>query len=205
MTTRTRSHLVLRWLVLVALALVLGLVSAAPQQAIHADFMSRDGYNNLVLEITAAAGGVDVHSTPSQTGARIDTLWWGDRVLWTGEAATAEGYRWIKVGIGSGSTGWMQDTPGWTIEMDPVYTTPGMGSGARVQVTSSGAGSHCRDWPSSEATEVEMVDDSDMMTVVGGPYQAEYWMWWEYRLANRSQCWIVDVPGWFRVVTPGTF
>ena len=93
---------------------------------------------------------------------------------------------------------------GWTIEMDPVYTTPGTGLGAQVRVTEMGDSSHCREEPSSLSTEAQTMQAGTQAVVVGGPYQAEYWIWWQYELPNGHRCWIVDIPGWFEVTAPRT-
>jgi hypothetical protein len=193
------------WIALVGLAFVLGMLLATPYDATHADFLSRDGYNNLVLEITQAGAGLKARAEPSTAARELDTLLWGDRVLWTGQATNADGYRWLRVAIGDGRTAWIVDVSGWTVEIDPVYTTPDMGRGAVVRITQAGDASHCRMLPSSASTEYETMSAGDQMTVIGGPYQAEYWIWWQYRLGNGFECWIVDVPGWIAVVTPGTF
>ena len=187
-----------------ALVFVLGLVLAGPMQSILAD-TNRDGFNNTVLEITQAGSDLNVREFASQNARSLDALYWGDRVLWTGQSTVAEGYTWLKVAIGDGRTGWIVDVRGWTVTMDPVYTTPGMGQGATVRVAPDGGGSHCRAIPSASSTEFQTMQTNDQVTVIGGPYQAEYWVWWQYRLGNGYQCWIVDVPGWFEVIRPGTF
>jgi hypothetical protein len=197
----------IRWggLLLVGLAFVSGLVMAGPRHSTQAVENPRDGFDNMVLEITASGAGLNVRESPNDSARVLDQLFWGDRVLWTGQSASAGGYRWLKVAISDGRTGWMVDVRGWTITMDPVYTTPDMGVGAMVRVTGDGDASHCRALPSASSNEYETMRAGDQITVIGGPYQAEYWMWWRYRLSSGYQCWIVDVPGWFNVVTPGTF
>lgn len=190
----------------VVLAIALALLSAHAAGLIHADSSaSGGGYLNVVLELTSAANAVPVHQYASQSAPTLDRLYWGDRVLWTGVDSYAEGYRWLQVGIGDGRTGWMQDITGNTIEMNPVYTTPDMGRDALVRITDQGDMSHCRLAPSASADEVQLMRSGDLVTVTGGPYQAEYWMWWQYRLPGGELCWIVDVPGWISVVTPGVF
>lgn len=191
-------------LVLITVALILSF-TAIPGRSTRADYRSRDEYSNVVYEITEAGAGLKARETPSTTGKELDTLFWGDRVLWTGQATNAEGYRWLRVAIGDGRTAWIVDVQGWMIQIDPVYTTADMGKGAVVRVTQAGDASHCRAEPSASSTEFQTLSANDQSTVISGPYQAEYWIWWQYRLANGYKCWVVDVPGWFAVVTPGTF
>jgi hypothetical protein len=191
-------------LIVVGLVFVAGLLIGGPARSLLAD-TNRDGFNNVVLEVTEAGSNLNVRVLPTQNGRVLDTLYWGDRVLWTGEMTSAEGYTWIKVGIGDGRTGWIVDVQGWTVTMDPVYTTPGMGVGAHVRVTADGSGSHCRAMPSTSSSEYRTMQTNDQMSVIGGPYQAEYWVWWQYRLSSGFECWIVDVPDWFNVVRAGTF
>ncbi|MBN1967142.1 MAG: SH3 domain-containing protein [Anaerolineae bacterium] len=193
------------WLMLVGLAFALGLAVAAPGGAIQAGESRSGGYTNMVYEVTQAGAGLNVRQIASQQGTVLDTLLWGDRVLWAGDSTYAEGYRWLKVAISDGRTGWIVDVSNWLVESDPVYTTPGMGMGARVTVTQSGDDSHCRALPSASSTEFRIMQVGDQMTVIGGPYQAEYWIWWRYRLSSGYECWIVDVPGWFNVLAPGVF
>ncbi|HML21737.1 MAG TPA: SH3 domain-containing protein [Aggregatilinea sp.] len=191
------------WLAVAVAAFLLGL-AVQPDRATLAD-NHRDGFQNRVLEVTASGAGLNVRAQPGQSAAVIDTLYWGDRILWTGRSSDAEGFRWLKVGLGSGQTGWVVDNDGWLIEMDPIYTTPGMGLNAVVQITQMGDESHCRAVPSAESVEAQTMQAGDQALVIGGPYQAEYWVWWQYELANGYQCWIVDIPGWFNVSTAGTF
>lgn len=190
--------------VLVGLAFLVGMAVTQPGAATQAGTTHRDEYNNYVFEVTAAGSGLTVRALPSQTSGSLDKLFWGDRVLWTGITATAEGRSWMKVAISSGITGWISEQQGWLIDMDPVYTTPGMGYGAVIQVTLAGDDSHCRAVPSSSSTEYRTMQMGDQAAVIGGPYQAEYWMWWQYDLGGFA-CWIVDVPGWFQVISPGEF
>lgn len=194
-----KSRLV--WFVCIGFAFVFGLIAADPDQSSQA----RDGWSNSVLEITQSGAGLAVRSSPDTSAHELDTLYWGDRVLWTGDQASGDGYTWLKVGISDGRTGWMADVDGWTIVMDPVYTTPGMGVGAQVRVTWEGDASHCRALPSASSTEYRTLQENDRLTVMAGPYQAEYWVWWQYRLSSGFECWIVDVPGWFEVTQSGTF
>lgn len=190
------------WLAIAGLAFVLGL-TLNPGEATRAD-ARRDGFQNRVLEVTASGAGLKVRAAPSQAADIIDTLYWGDRVLWMGDSTEAEGSEWLNVGSGSGLTGWIVNVDGWTIEMDPVYTTPGTGLGAQVRVTEMGDSSHCREEPSSLSTEAQTMQAGTQAVVVGGPYQAEYWIWWQYELPNGHRCWIVDIPGWFEVTAPRT-
>ncbi|MBN1681258.1 MAG: hypothetical protein JW966_13305 [Anaerolineae bacterium] len=196
-----RSPLV--WMALIALAFVLGIAVSGPSQSTHADTL-REGQFNDVYEITSAAN-VPIYTQPNDTSMVLDTLYWGDRVLWTGVTLDANGWRWMKVGIGDGRTGYMKDLFETYVSVSPVFTTPGMGQGAMVQVTQDGSGSHCRMTPSSISGEMATVQTGNQLTVVGGPYQAEYWIWWQYRLNTGVSCWIVDVPGWFNVVRGGEF
>ena len=191
------------WLAAVVAAFVLGL-AIQPDRATFAD-EHRDGFQIRVMEVTASGAGLNVREGPSQAANTIDTLYWGDRVLWTGQSTDAESYTWLKVGLGTGQTGWIVDSDGWLIEMDPVYTTPGMGLNAVVQITQMGDESHCRAVPSAASAEAQTMQAGDQAAVIGGPYQAEYWMWWQYELASGYHCWIVDIPGWFNVSTAGTF
>ncbi|WP_119067250.1 SH3 domain-containing protein [Aggregatilinea lenta] len=191
------------WLAAVAAAFVLGL-TIHPDRTTLANEHG-DGFQNRVLEVTASGAGLNVRTAPSQSADVVDTLYWGDRVLWTGQSTDAETYRWLKVGLGTGTTGWIVDSDGWLIQMDPVYTTPGMGLNAVVQITQMGDESHCRAVPSASAEEAQTMQAGDQAVVIGGPYQAEYWVWWQYELASGYHCWIVDIPGWFNVSTAGTF
>lgn len=192
------------WPALLALAFLAGMALDQRESTTHAD-SQRDGYNNMVLEITEEAGPVPVYAQPTFGSAELDTLYWGDRVLWTGESRIVGSTSWIKVGIGDGRTGWMVDGAGWTVVADAVFTTPGMGTGAVVAVTREGSGSNCRVEPTSSATRAQTMALGEQMTVIGGPYQAEYWIWWQYELASGSRCWIIDIPGWFEVLRAGTF
>ena len=204
MTIPPRRIPSLAWIAFLLVAFVAGAVIAAPHHATHASPPPQQ-FNNQVLEVSAAGAGLRVRDAPNPDAGVIGALYWGDRVLWTGNSAMDGTQRWLKITMRDGQTGWISDINGWTTVTSPVYTTPGIGIGALVSITTQGDGAHCRAIPSASSSESQTMNMGDPATVIGGPYQAEYWIWWQYRLNSGQECWIVDVPGWITVVSPGTF
>lgn len=192
-------------LALIAAAFVLGIVLGAPHTASHAQNAPRQAFDNQVYEVTAAGAGLRVRDSASDSANTIKQLYWGDRVLWAGTETNAEGARWLQVAIRDGRTGWIKDTPGWTTPASAVYTTPGIGPGALVSVTTQGDGAHCREQPSADTLEIRALKSGDSLSVIGGPYQSEYWVWWQYDLGGGVSCWVIDIPGWITVTSAGSF
>lgn len=179
--------------------------SQAPQAAESALY---DSYNNQVIEISSAASPDDpvwVYEEPDPDSAQVDRLLWGDRVLWRGtEQQDANDNRWIYVGLSEGVSGWMQAnltdvSSGRLLISDATYTTPGIELGATVTVSPDGAAANFRAAPSVSAENQRKVQAGETLTVVGGPYQNELFIWWQYEDAEGNTGWIVDIQGWLTV------
>lgn len=170
---------------------------------------ARDGLNNQILEISSGATAdnpVVVYALPVvDTAAIVDTLLWGDRVLWRGvEQTDAAGVRWREVDLAEGVTGWitasLEDLNNNRLIIgDALFTTPTIRVGATVTVTESGAGANFRENPSVAANRVRKLTAGESLTVVSGPYQAEYFIWWQFQDASGATGWVVDIIDWFTV------
>jgi hypothetical protein len=170
---------------------------------------ARDGLNNQIIEISSAVtpdNPVVVYTLPvADPNAVVDTLLWGDRVLWRGvEQTDPAGVRWREVDLAEGVTGWitssLEDLNNNRLRLgDALFTTPTIRVGATVTVTESGAGANLRENPSVAANRVRKLTAGESLTVVGGPYQAEYFIWWQLQDASGATGWVVDIIDWFTV------
>ncbi len=172
---------------------------------------SQVGNSNQVLEILEGGTGTEVFSMPSQTDPNsevVDVLLWGDRVMW--DAVTQEiddlNNRWIKVSLAEGVSGWIianaQDNGVKLQFSSATYTTPGIEVQKSVTVTQQGDHANFR----SEANVIpgrdniiRFVEAGEVLTVVGGPYQSQYFIWWQFQDASGQRGWIVDVEGWLEI------
>jgi SH3-like domain-containing protein len=68
-----------------------------------------------------------------------------------------------------------------------------------VTVTAEGAGANLRSAPSVRAERLRALQAGEVLTVIGGPYQNEYFIWWRYRDASGAEGWVVDIQRWFTV------
>jgi hypothetical protein len=169
---------------------------------------ARDGLNNQIIEVSSGATAVNpvvVYALPDDGSTPVDTLLWGDRVLWRGvEQTDTDGVRWREVDLAEGVTGWITASlddlnNNRLIIGDALFTTPTIRVGATVTVTESGTGANFRENPSVAANRVRKLTAGESLTVVGGPYQAEYFIWWQFQDASGATGWVVDIIDWFTV------
>lgn len=196
--------------ILIMAAFVAGVVISTQLSLVQADTRN-DGYSNQVIEILEAGSPTGVYSQPDATSAstqQVDLLRWGDRVMWDGVTSSTDGAgnRWIRVAIGEGVTGWMianlADNGVKLKISSPIYTTPSMAVGKTAVVTQMGNHANFRTDPTvipGRDNIMRLVEAGEQLVVVGGPYQAEYFVWWQYQDANGQRGWIVDIEGWFQV------
>ncbi len=170
---------------------------------------SNDGYSNQIIEILQAGSPAGVYSQPDLTDTQqVDVLLWGDRVMWDGATQQTDtaGNRWIKVSIAEGVSGWiianLADVNVKLKVSSATYTTPGMEIGKTVTVTATGDQANFRSGATvlpGRDNIVRLVNAGETLTIVGGPYQAQYFVWWQYQDAAGQTGWIVDIEGWFQV------
>jgi len=156
--------------------------------------------DGTVLEITEDGDQLNVRNTPSLNGQKIDTLLWGDRVLWTGRLTHTDNYTWYEVKLYSERTAYIAYTPDWLVARNPAQTTPGIHIGATICITHEGDDTHLRNQPSViNSREIQTLYEGNALTVIGGPTYSEYFLWWELRLPDGRTGWAVDVPTWWVV------
>lgn len=159
--------------------------------------VTADAEDNRILEVTQSGSGVRVYDGPGTHYAELERLLWGDRVLWLGNTQEVDGGLWYEVVLGSGNIGWMPFRSGGTIETTTLYTTPDVRVGSTITVLPDGGGAHLRVSPSAYVDEVREINTGETLTVIGGPYQAEYQMWWLLTASDGSTGWVIDIPGWY--------
>ncbi len=158
--------------------------------------------NGTVLEVTEEGNSLNVRSSPSTaSGTKIDTILWGDRVLWTGNTVQGDGFTWYEVILYSNRTAYIVADARYTTPRDPSQTTPGIHVGAQIRITHDGDDTHLRNGTSViHSGEVQTLYENDTLVVIGGPSYAEYFLWWGLRLPDGRTGWAVDVPGWWVVI-----
>jgi len=156
--------------------------------------------DGTVLEVTEVGNDLNVRTAPGLNTDIIDRLYWGDRVLWTGEQIYADGYTWYHVFFYGGLEGYIAYRPDWLVTRDPNQTTPGAAVGKTIRITRDGDESHLRTQPSIlNSKEVQLLHEGDTLTIIGGPIYGDYYLWWELSLPDGRTGWLVDVPGWWVV------
>ena len=155
---------------------------------------------NIVLEITQAGSRLNARTTPSTDEDNIlDLLFWGDRVLWSGNVVSAEGDEWIEVRLGSGHTVYLINDASYYEERDLTRSMAGLEIGATIRITEDGEGMHLRVDTSTTSHEVKTLEAGDTLDVIGGPVNAEYYLWWELQLPDGRTGYAVEVPGWWHI------
>jgi hypothetical protein len=167
-----------------------------------------DGGTNQVIQMGAPVttdSPVYIYSTASTDGEVVDRLLWGDRVLYRGTNTTdALGNQWFAVSLSEGVSGWMivnstDISGGRYLNVSGVYTTPGLSVGSNVVVTAEGAGANFRTDPSVSGERVRGLQAGETLSVSAGPYQNEYFIWWQLTDAEGNTGWAVDIDGWLAV------
>lgn len=159
--------------------------------------------NTVVYEILAGGSPTAARAEPNNNAAELDTLRWGDRVLWDGQTSQTDsaGNRWIRVFLADGTRAWIpanfQDAGTRINSSSATYLTAGIEVGSSVTVSNLGNRAKLRSEPTVTSELIREVQTGDVLQVVGGPYQAEYLMWWQYQDAEGNTGWIIDVQGWF--------
>lgn len=148
-----------------------------------------------VLEVTQFGSPVVARQGVSRAEAEVETLYWGDRVLWTGNIINNQTLVWFEVYLGSGQLAYVEDTGAFTVE-DPGYQTSGIFVGGAVTVTAEGAGMHLRTNTSTYATEVATLNQGDSLSIIAGPFYSEYFVWWQFQTSGGLIGYAVDVAGW---------
>lgn len=157
-------------------------------------------YDGVIMEVTEKGGALSVRSGAGFSHTTIDELYWGDRVLWTGETTRADGYTWYHVKLYSGRVAYIPYDADWIISRDPARTTPNIAEDKTIRITSKGNGCHLRSDPSvANSTEVQTLFTGNTLVVIGGPVYADYFLWWNLQSADGRSGWLVDVPGWWEV------
>jgi hypothetical protein len=171
---------------------------------------ANDGYRNQIIEILEGGSPTGIYSVPNTSDPdieQVDVLRWGDRVMWDSstEQNDTAGNRWIEVAIAEGEKGWMiANVADVNVKLrisSATYTTTGIEVGATVTVTEQGDQANFRSEPTvipGRENILRFVDAGETLQVVGGPYQAEYFIWWQYEDSSGQVGWIVDVEGWFQ-------
>ncbi len=160
--------------------------------------------NTVVYEILAGGSPTIARAEPNNSAAELDTLRWGDRVLWDGQSSQtdAAGNRWIRVFLADGTRGWIpanfQDAGTRINASSATYLTAGIEVGGTVTVTNTGNRANLRTEPTVTADLIREVQAGDVLQVVGGPYQTEYLMWWQFQDSEGNTGWIIDVQAWFQ-------
>lgn len=156
--------------------------------------------DGTVLEVTEAGNDLNVRTAPGLDTAIVARLFWGDRVLWTGEQTYADGYTWYHVFCYGNLEGYIAFNPDWLVTRNPNQTTQGAMVGKTIRITRDGDESHLRTQPSVlDSREVELLHEGDILTIIGGPIYGDFYLWWELRLPDGRTGWLVDVPGWWTV------
>lgn len=193
-------------LLLVTLAFSAGLVTNHLRFA-NAE-QQRDAYANQILEILAGGSPTGVYSQPNLQAPnleQVDILLWGDRVLWDGVTSEQDsnGNRWIKVYIAEGKTGWIvANIADVNVKLkisSATYTTPSIAVGKTVTITQDGDNANFRTDPTvipGAENRIRGLSAGETLIVVAGPYQAEYFIWWQLQDAQGQTGWLVDVEGW---------
>jgi len=169
---------------------------------------SQQGLTTVVYEILAGGSPTVARTEPNEAADEVDVLRWGDRVLWDGQTqqTDANGGRWIRVFTATGERGWIPaniaDINTRLRASTATYLTAGIEVGGTVTVTNLGNRAKFRQEPSTQAELIREVQAGEVLKVVGGPYSAEYLMWWQYEDANGTVGWIIDVQDWFEGTPP---
>ncbi len=152
-----------------------------------------------VLQIGPNHRAPDVRTEASNTSSLIITLSNGDRLLWDGRLIANEGLSWAIVTTYDGRTGYIIYRPDWITELNPRTTTPGIAIDRTVRVSSSGNLTALRTSPDISASTLFAIPSGTTMTVSDGPVFQDYFVWWQFDLANGTRGWMPDRPGWFAV------
>lgn len=162
-----------------------------------------DGDFNAVMEITESGSPITSYTSASLGSAEVETLFWGDRVLWTGNSLLQDDIEWREIFLGDGSIAWIQVFPNAVNLVNAFYTTPGVRIGEQIRVLPDGSGANLRTEPSTYVGRVRQTSTGDVMTVVDGPYQAEFHMWWLVQYPNGDSGWLIDIAEWYEVESIG--
>ncbi len=171
---------------------------------------TQQGLTTVVYEILAGGSPTVARIEPNDAAAEVDALRWGDRVLWDGQTqqTDANGSRWIRVFTATGELGWIPaniaDINTRLRASTATYLTGGIQVGGTVTVTNLGNRANFRAEPSTEADFIREVEAGEVLTVVGGPYSAEYLMWWQYEDTQGNIGWIIDIQDWFEASPPAS-
>ncbi|CAG0973632.1 serine/threonine-protein kinase PpkA [Anaerolineae bacterium] len=169
------------------------LLPFAPGEGGEAQVFKVDG---TILEVTEAGTRLIARTTPSRSARQLDLLLVGDRILWKG--IRVDGY--LEVYLGDGSKAYVTDDPSYVAEVNLSDMTPNLRVGAFIRITAEGNGMHMRTNTSVHAQEVLTLRANQTLEVIGGPKQAEYYLWWQLRLPDGRTGWAVNVPHWWRVI-----
>lgn len=120
----------------------------------------------------------------------------GDRVLWKGKRVN--GY--LEIYLSNGTQAYVTDDPRYVSEVTLSEMTTNLRVGVNIRITSDGDGMHLRTSPSVYARELSTLTTNQTLKVIGGPKEAEYYLWWQLRLSDGRTGWAVNVPKWWRVV-----
>lgn len=157
-------------------------------------------FDGVIMEVTEVGGPLSVRSAAGLGSTKIDELFWGDRVLWTGETIRADGYTWYRIKLYSGRVAYIPYDADWIVSRDPARITPNIAVGKTIRITTAGNVTHLRSDPSViDSTEVQTLYTGNTLTVIGGPTYSEYFLWWNLQLPAGRTGWAVDVPGWWQV------
>jgi SH3-like domain-containing protein len=151
--------------------------------------------SGAVLEITEAGSERPALAQPAVNAQVLDTLLWGDRVLWRGGTVNQAGSTYYEVILADNSLAYVLYEAGSMVVRNPGYRS-NFSVGTNVRVTQAGDGMRLRSGRSVYSEQLQFLGAGDRLQVVGGPQYSEYFVWWQLRTAEGITGWAVDVPGW---------
>lgn len=152
-----------------------------------------------VLQVLNGITQVEALAEADAEAESVATLFPGDRVGWDGTIEQTGDIRWAQVILYDGTKAYVVFDGNFIQQVDPRRVTTGIFVSKTVEVLASGDKANLRESFDTSAERLQVVTEGTEMEVIGGPEYADYFVWWEFRLADGTEGWIADRPGWFEV------
>lgn len=147
--------------------------------------------NDTAVVFTTAGDRLNLRSGPGLSFEIVDKLQRDTTVRLLEGPRKAEGYAWWRIRTGSGVEGWAVERVETEQTLQPALAV----GGQAVVTTTEGDSLRMRDSAGTGGKVVTMVANETVVTLLDGPQQADGMPWWQVRLPDGTEGWVVERVG----------
>ncbi len=147
--------------------------------------------NDLAVVFTTEGDRLNLRSGPGLSFDIVDKLQRDTSVRLLEGPRKADGYAWWRIQTGDGVEGWAVERVETEQTLQPALAV----GGEAVVTTTAGDSLRMRDSAGTAGKVVTMVANGTVVTLLAGPQPADGMPWWQVRLPDGTEGWVVERVG----------